>query len=304
MKKEIQRRIIDAEMSTRSNDDGTVGLRGYASVFDQVAHGETVKRHAFTRTLKNRDDVKLLVDHTGVPLASTRAGTMTVGVDDRGLWFDAPSLDTANPAAAALISAVSRGDMHQCSFAGYFHDTPVVDGVREVREVELLDVSAVTYPWYSETTVTVTGNRNADRALCLRTAPGDRAAYIQQVMRAAPPGKTSYGDLAESLAEALGIMLGDPIGGVLVEDMGDDYAVYCMFHTDDYDMYQIGYTVDTAGVFTFDTPFMVEAVTEYRPITPAEQVEETLDETMTTATPMRSYSIAEARALFAPLVAV
>jgi hypothetical protein len=49
---------------------------------------------------------------------------------------------------------------------------------------------------------------------------------------------------------------------------------------------------------------MVEAVTEYRPITPAEQVEETVEETMTTATPMRSYSIAEARALFAPLVAV
>jgi len=36
----------------RSNADGTVGVAGFASVFDQVAYGEVIRSGAFTETLK------------------------------------------------------------------------------------------------------------------------------------------------------------------------------------------------------------------------------------------------------------
>ena len=101
MTKQIERRIVDGRIECRSNADGTQGVRGYAAVFDSVAHGEVVRRSAFTRTLAQQDDIKFLVNHDGVPLASTRAGTMTVGTDNIGLWFDVPALDVErNPRAA------------------------------------------------------------------------------------------------------------------------------------------------------------------------------------------------------------
>ena len=77
--------MFNADIEVRSNADGTVGLRGYAAVFDSEAHGEVVRPSAFNTTLKQRDNVRLLVNHDGIPMASTKAGTMTLSVDQRGL---------------------------------------------------------------------------------------------------------------------------------------------------------------------------------------------------------------------------
>lgn len=176
--KQIERRSFPATFEVRSNPDGTRGLRGYAAVFRQVAYGETITEAAYNRTLAQRDDVRALVNHDGVPIARTKSGTMSLGIDARGLWFDIPVLDMANPTVQELVSAMERGDIDQCSFAGYFLDVQTVDGVREVREVQLCDVSIVTYPWYDETTAGLTGDREVDLAvMCLRSlTPEQRAA--------------------------------------------------------------------------------------------------------------------------------
>lgn len=139
-----------ADLEMRDLDDGAVALRGYAAVFDTPAHQEVVRRSAFTRALDDGHDVRLLVNHDGVPLARTTSGTLTLTVDDRGLIADA-TLDPANPTVAELRSAMARGDIDQMSFAFRTVRDDVVDGVRELVEVELWDVSVVTYPWYEET---------------------------------------------------------------------------------------------------------------------------------------------------------
>ena len=181
MPKTLERRIIERPVEVRTNADGSFGVSGYASVFDSPAHGEVIRHGAFHRTLGllperkgEEDDVKLKVNHEGVALARTKSGTLTLSVDDIGLRFDAPSLDQANPDVQRLVSAMLRRDIDQCSFAGYFTDTPVNDGVREVREVQLTDVSIVTDPWYEDTAVVLTGNRNVDRELYqIRSMPAD-----------------------------------------------------------------------------------------------------------------------------------
>ena len=181
MTKSIERRLFDASIEIRKADDGSVGLRGYVAVFDSEAHGEVVKGSAFNRTLAQRDNVRLLVNHDGVPLASTKAGTLTLSVDERGLVVDVPNLDVANnPTAAELVSAMTRGDIDQMSFAFTAYDDPIVAGVRELREVKLYDVSVVTYPWYEATSVGLTGDRDMDRALvALRSlSPEQRAEVI------------------------------------------------------------------------------------------------------------------------------
>lgn len=180
MTKTLERRTFSEPFQIRSNADGTVGIRGYAAVFDSPAHGEVIRSVAFNRTLAQRDNIRLLVNHDGVPLATTKSGTLTVGVDDHGLWFDAPTLDMANPRVQELVSAMNRADIDQCSFAGYFTDVRNTAGVDEVFEVKACDVSVVTYPWYEETEASLTGDRDMDRALVsLRSlAPDKRAAVL------------------------------------------------------------------------------------------------------------------------------
>jgi uncharacterized protein len=183
MTKLIERRIFDAPLEVRSNGDGTVGVRGYAAVFDSVSHGEVVRSSAFNRTLQQRDNVRLLVNHDGVPLASTKAGTMTLSTDERGLLVDVPHLDTENPTARELVSAMQRGDIDQMSFAFVARDAPTENGIRELREVTLYDVSIVTYPWYEATSVGLTGDRDMDRALVSLRAltPEQRAEVLAEV---------------------------------------------------------------------------------------------------------------------------
>lgn len=180
MSKVIERRIASSPIEVRKSPDGkTVGVRGYAAVFDSEAYGEVIRKSAFNRTIAQRDNVRLLVNHEGVPLASTKSGTMTIGVDERGQWFDAPALDLANPDVQRLVSAMERGDIDQCSFAGYFNDAPDINGLREVREVTLVDNSIVTYPWYEETEVGLTGDRQGDLALvCLRSLSPEQRSEV------------------------------------------------------------------------------------------------------------------------------
>lgn len=180
--KNIERRCIEQRFEIRANDDGTIGLRGYAALFDSPAHGEVVKRSAFNRTLQQRDNARLLVNHDGVPLASVKAGTMSLSVDERGLLVDVPSLDLSNPDVQRLVSAMSRGDIDQMSFAFEAHDAPIVNGIRELREVTLYDVSVVTFPWYDSTTVGLTGLRADHVLLAVRSLPvSERVALLSEL---------------------------------------------------------------------------------------------------------------------------
>lgn len=160
-------------------------LTGYASVFDVEAHGEVVRPTAFNKTLADGADVRLLVNHDGVPLARTKSKTLRLSVDETGLRVDA-DLDTSNPTVAELASAMGRGDIDQMSFAF----VPVTErwddetGLRELLEVKLRDVSVVTYPWYEDTTAEL----NSAAALVLaeaRNLPDDLAAQLRDAIRPA-----------------------------------------------------------------------------------------------------------------------
>jgi len=150
-----QRSFAFTNLAVRKQGDGN-RLMGYAAVFDSPSEPmpfiEYVRRGAFTKTLNDGADVRLLVDHEGVPLARTKSGTLTLSEDDTGLMVEA-ELDPANPDAQRVLSAMSRGDLSQMSFAfRTIKDSWSPDrSVRELREVQLFDVSVVTFPAYEET---------------------------------------------------------------------------------------------------------------------------------------------------------
>lgn len=152
-----ERRIAYTNLEMREDGDGTHFV-GYAAIFDSPSEPmpfiEYVKRGAFSKTINDGADVRLLINHEGVPLARSKSGTMTLIEDERGLKVMA-DLDPSNPDAARVMSAMRRGDISQMSFAFRTIQDKWSDDkmVRELREVQLFDVSVVTYPAYEQTII-------------------------------------------------------------------------------------------------------------------------------------------------------
>jgi len=146
--------LTNAEL--RADGDGST-LVGYAAMFDSDSEDlggftERIAPGAFKRTLGMDADVRLLFDHEGLPLARSKSGTLSLEEDELGLKVEA-ALDPNSPVARSVISAVQRGDIDQMSFAF----RTVTDSwnsersLRTLEEVQLFDVSVVTYPAYEAT---------------------------------------------------------------------------------------------------------------------------------------------------------
>ena len=161
-----ERVTMDCEVRSLATDDASLRIGGYAAMFNKEATGlsfrEMIAPGAFTRTLQSGNPVFLLVNHDmdALPLASTGSGTMSLREDEQGLWMEA-DLDSANPRANELASAISRGDVSKMSFA--FTVAPGgdsrKDGLRTLKDLNLFEVSVVTLPAYDSTSV---GMRTAD----------------------------------------------------------------------------------------------------------------------------------------------
>lgn len=162
-----------AQIELREEDDGTFSIEGYASTTEvpyDVAGGapygwaEVIARGAFKKALAERDDVRLLINHDGVPLARTKSGTLMLKEDEVGLYMRADGLDMTNPAVQELRSAMQRGDLDEMSFA--FRATRQEWNAdyteRRITEARLFDVSVVTYPANDATAVAIVDDRSAE----------------------------------------------------------------------------------------------------------------------------------------------
>jgi|SRR5690554_3865755 len=141
----------------REREDGKFDLHGYVTVYNHsypIAGGppygfnETIRVGAGDRTVAERDDVRLLVNHDGIPLARTKSGTLFLESDDIGIYVRAPELDPRSPLVQSLISAMSRGDMDEMSVGMRVLNEEWDDEYmnREITELMLFDASVVTIP--------------------------------------------------------------------------------------------------------------------------------------------------------------
>lgn len=156
-----QLRTVATEFSTREDGDKP-HISGYFAVFNsnyEIARGmsESIRAGAFSRTLQG-SDVRALTNHdTTLVLGRTKAGTLSLHEDERGLWGDV----TINPNdgdAVNLYERVKRGDVDQCSFG--FEIVSEETDFREdgsvhwtITDVNLFEVSVCTFPAYEATSV-------------------------------------------------------------------------------------------------------------------------------------------------------
>ena len=209
----VERRVNTVEFDVRNAEASSNGMSftGYAAVFDSPSEPlpftEVIKGGAFQRSLKSRNEIKLFMNHnTDVVLGSSRAGTLRLSEDSRGLLAEADLPDTT--AGRDLSVLMQRGDVNSMSFG--FSVPPRGDkwaedgATRELHQVRLHEVSIVTgFPAYQATTASV---RSLD-ILATRTAV-DVDALSDAITRL-EAGETLAAEHADLISEVVSKLRAD-----------------------------------------------------------------------------------------------
>ncbi|MEE3731762.1 phage prohead protease, HK97 family [Mannheimia haemolytica] len=162
---DIEKRSYAGEVRAENRENEPTHIIGYGSVFNsksEVMWGfrEIIMPGAFDDVLE--DDVRGLFNHDpNFILGRSKAGTLSLSVDETGLKYDIIAPDT--PTIRDLVIApLKRGDITQSSFAfriahngddWYENEDGVI--IREIHKISrLYDVSPVTYPAYQEASST------------------------------------------------------------------------------------------------------------------------------------------------------
>lgn len=158
---ELRAFTLDRIAVTRDADKPKIV--GHAAVFNTETpigswFREKVAPGAFARAIKE-DDVRALFNHDpNFVLGRNKAGTLRLAEDDVGLAVEIDPPDTQ--VARDLMTSMERGDISQMSFGFYVRKQEWLEDdkgnvLRTLVEVELFDVSPVTYPAYPTTDVAV-----------------------------------------------------------------------------------------------------------------------------------------------------
>jgi hypothetical protein len=200
------RRVTFNEFELRADKSGDgMSFTGYAAVFNSDSEPlpfiERIAPGAFNKSLKSRNNIRMYMNHdSSMLLATTRAKTLRLSEDSKGLLVDASLPDTT--VGRDLSVLMQRKDVDSMSFGFTVPsggDKWSDDGqYRELRQIKLYEVSVVTgFPAYSATSASV---RSFD-ALATRTGiDADRLAVAITNLEA---GQTLSPDHAALLRETV-----------------------------------------------------------------------------------------------------
>lgn len=168
-------RAFSFDVRAEENEEHGHFLTGRPIVFGKRTnlgwYDEIIEADALNET--DLKDVRFLVNHNTdmIPLARSRNNnansTMQMSVDTDGMAIRV-DLDTENNAdAKSLYSAVSRGDISGMSFMftvdkDSWDDADTDHPTRHIRSIRrVLEVSAVTFPAYNQTSISARGLSDA-----------------------------------------------------------------------------------------------------------------------------------------------
>jgi HK97 family phage prohead protease len=160
-------RAFNFNIETREDEENRGILEGRAIVYNSETDLGYFREIIESGALKNTNlkDVRFLVNHNTdmIPLARSRNNnensTMQLIPDDEGLRIRVKLDIENNTDAAALYSAVKRGDVSGMSFmfnvrGEKWEDENTDSPLRRVTDIEqVFEVSAVTFPAYEETDI-------------------------------------------------------------------------------------------------------------------------------------------------------
>lgn len=157
----LERRYLKDHQVRAKGADKPMTIAGHAAVFNVLSEDlfgfrEEIAPGAFANSI-TQDDIRALFNHdSNFVLGRNISGTLRLAEDEIGLAIEADLPDTQ--LARDLMTSITRGDVSQMSF-GFMtlRDDWRVEGgglvVRTLKEVQLFDVSPVTFPAYPQTDV-------------------------------------------------------------------------------------------------------------------------------------------------------
>ena len=153
--KKLETRTNLTEIEVREDSDGMT-FEGYAAVFDSDSQPlpfiERIKRGAFTRSLKSRNNVFFYWNHdSGQVLGSTRAGTLQLREDDRGLKVSATLPNTTLGRDVAELVRTNVIDSLSFGFSTVKDSWDESGNRRTLESVRLHEVSLTPVPAYEGT---------------------------------------------------------------------------------------------------------------------------------------------------------
>lgn len=154
---------------TDAADKSLKRISGYAAVFNRLSedlggYREKIAPGAFANSLRRRPDVKLLINHQGLPLARTLAGNLRLREDSHGLHFEA-DVNPRDPDFLPVVEKIRTGVLNQVSFGfrvladKWEHAKETGKRIRTLLEIALYEVSLVTFPAYPQTVAVVRTRR-------------------------------------------------------------------------------------------------------------------------------------------------
>ena len=204
------RRVVVQDFELREGVAGSMSFRGYAAVYNSPSEPlpftETIAPGAFDKTLRSRNNVKMYLNHDStLVLASTRAKTMKLTSDSKGLLVESDLPDTSYARDLAVL--MERGDVDSMSFGFSVPsggDRWGADGMtRELKQIRLHEVSVVTgFPAYSATSAAL---RSLD---VLADATGLDANKLAEALTMLENGKPLSDDHADLLAQTVSKLRG------------------------------------------------------------------------------------------------
>ena len=159
---DLETRIAPVIGSLRVAAGDSRRIRGMAIVFNSISEilggmfREKIAPEAVDRTLREGMDVRALVDHDPSKiLGRTKAGTLRLDKTAQGLQVTIDPPDTT--AARDILESVRRGDVTGMSF-GFRTvedkwDQKTDPPTRTLLDMEIFDVSIVSFPAYPDTSV-------------------------------------------------------------------------------------------------------------------------------------------------------
>lgn len=181
--KVLELRVTPRRFEVRTAADGSPVIAGYATVYEHaydVAGGppmgwtETIVAGAADKSVREQDDVYLFFDHEGLPLAATKAGTLTLESDKVGLYSEARA-DPRSAYSMEIVHRLERGELDAMSFAFKATRQQWNDDYtdRRITEVKLYDVSVVSSPANPATVVQLLSTSKSGMTLAAAQAMAD-----------------------------------------------------------------------------------------------------------------------------------
>ena len=161
----MDRRIIESQITLRSEGEGEDYIEGYGIVFNtRSVEMRTKSGQRFVEEIKpsavegieGRDIIGLANHDFGQVLGRTKSGTMTISVDERGVKYSIKIPNT--PTGNDIREYIKRGDItgSSFSFSEAQDEVEKLEGGVFLRTItklpEIIDMGPVYYPAYPDST--------------------------------------------------------------------------------------------------------------------------------------------------------